>query len=245
MIKLGNNNIGQIYLGSNSIGKAYLGSSLVFQKGGSSLPYIPVDYIQTDGTAYIDTGIKGNAPKSSEMKLTPLSEGAFATHLGARDGNNRFLLVCQWGNAGGYAYDNNIAFGYYTGANQGLSMADTLSNHTPVIVRTKLQNGTEYFGIKQSGESVFTEKTETQNHTVTTNRNIYIFASNQDGSVAQHASNGVKVYYCKIFSDTNFTTAVFDGVPCVYNGEYGLWDKVSNTFFGNAAGSGAFTGPQI
>lgn len=222
----------------------YLGDVLIV-RSGSPLPYTPVSYIETDGTAYIDTGIKGNAPKSSEMKLTPLSEGAFTTHLGARDGNNRFLLVCQWGNAGGYAYDNNIAFGYGAGANPGLSMADTLNNHTPIVVRTKMATGSQYFGIKQDGESSYTDTTATQAGTITTALNIYIFASNQDGSVAQHASNGVKVYYCKIFSDTNFTTPVFDGVPCVYNGEYGLWDKVSDTFFGNAAGSGAFTGPQI
>ena len=33
-----------------------------------------------------------------------------------------------------------------------------------------------------------------------------------------------------------------DGIPCQYNGEYGIWDRVTNSFFGNAAGSGAFTG---
>ena len=222
----------------------YLGDVLIV-RSGSPLPYTPVSYIETDGTAYIDTGIKGNAPKSSEMKLTPLSEGAFTTHLGARDGNNRFLLVCQWGNAGGYAYDSYIAYGYGPGANPGLSMAATLSNHTPIVVRTKVDAGSQYFGIKQDGESSYTDATGANASTVTTARNIYIFASNQDGAVAQHASNGVKVYYCKIFSDTNFTTPVFDGVPCVYNNEYGLWDKVSDTFFGNAAGSGAFTGPLI
>lgn len=244
MIKLGSNSIGKIYLGSNSIGKAYLGSSLVFQKGGGTLPYTPVAYIQTDGVAYIDTNIKGNTPKSSELKLAPVMASTFATHLGSRLGDNRHLLVCQWGNSG-YAYDNYITYSYYNGTNQGISMATSITNYTPLIVRTKLNSNEQYFGIKQQGESQFTEVTASFAHSVSTNLNMYLFARNQDGSASQNSPSGTRVYYCKIYSDVSFSTLVFDGVPCVYNNAYGLWDKVSNSFFGNAAGSGAFSGPQI
>lgn len=30
--------------------------------------------------------------------------------------------------------------------------------------------------------------------------------------------------------------------PCIYRGEYGLWDTINNVFYGNASGQGAFIG---
>ena len=63
MSYIGTTEIGKMFLGDVEIGKAYLGNDLVFG-GESSLPYTIVEYIQTDGTAYINTGIKGNAPMS-------------------------------------------------------------------------------------------------------------------------------------------------------------------------------------
>lgn len=245
MIKLGSNSIGKIYLGSNSIGKAYLGSSLVFQKGGSSLPYIPVDYIQTDGTAYINTGIKGNSAKSSEMKMTPVSASAFSTHLGCKAGNSRFILVGQWSSSSGYAYDNNYCYGYGVGSNSGLSVVNSITNQTPITIRTRLEYGQNYFGIKQSGESTYTEVTATTSDDVTTSLDIFLFASNTDGSVAGNSTVGTRVHRCKIYSDRNWTNLVFDGIPCYYNGEYGLWNTVTNTFFGNVATGGMFTGPEV
>jgi hypothetical protein len=40
------------------------------------LPYTPVEYIETDGTAYINTGIKGDVPFSSELIFSPVTPTA-------------------------------------------------------------------------------------------------------------------------------------------------------------------------
>lgn len=59
MFKLGTNKIGSMYLGSAGIGKAYLGSDLVYEK--SVTPVLPydalVEYLESDGSQWIDTGI--------------------------------------------------------------------------------------------------------------------------------------------------------------------------------------------
>ena len=75
---------------------------------------------------------------------------------------------------------------------------------------------------------------------------MYLFAGNNaNTSVVDKCSQASRLYYCKIYSDDSYTTLVFDGVPCYYNGEYGLWDRVSDSFKGNINSSGAFTGPSI
>lgn len=95
--------------------------------------------------------------------------------------------------------------------------------------------------VKMDGASDYTTVTKTQNTAVNTGRTMYLFGTNTGGNPAVSVS-GTRVYYCKIYSDNTYGGLVFDGVPCYYNGEYGLWDKVSGVFFGNAAASGAFTG---
>lgn len=61
MSYIGADKIGGMHLGSTKIAKAYLGSDLVYQKSGGGdgivTPYQRVEYLASDGNAYIDTGI--------------------------------------------------------------------------------------------------------------------------------------------------------------------------------------------
>jgi len=205
------------------------------------LPYTQVEYIETDGTAYIDTGIKGNAPMSAKISVTPATiESGNKYVFGCRKdtGNTRFIFLTL--NADKYA-----GFGY-AAANSvnALSIANSFNNSTPVIVQTSLKAGSQKIYAKQAGESSYSSNSGSNSGTITTGINIHFFGYNYVGT---HSSNlaGLKVQWCKIYDDDTFTNLIFDAVPCYYNGEYGMWDKVSDTFFGNAAGSGAFTGPSI
>ena len=220
----------------------YLGDTLIISQS-NPLPYTPLSYIQTDGTAYIDTGIKGNAPGSAEIKITPVAASAFCYHLGCRAGTARFAPFTQW-NSTGEAYDNNLAFSYASSDTQGTAIASSLTNHTPFVAKTVLKNGTQKVSVKQEGGSWVDSPTTATASTVSTELDMTLGACNNDGTINRIAPSGTRYHYVKIYSDDNFTTLVFDGVPCIYNNEYGLWDKVSNTFFGNAAGSGAFSGPS-
>lgn len=235
MIKLGSNNIGKIYLGSNSIGKAYLGSNLVYQKGGG-LPYTPVSYIETDGVAYIDTGIVGADAKSCEIKCVLVNTGdiMLGCSTGSEDNYNFVLLHASLSSTAGFAH-------YYYYAAGLPSIADSLSNETPFIAKTSLAQGSQSISVKQEGESSYTTATKTQSTAINTGRTMFLFGANGGGT---HCSLGSKVYYCKIYNDATFTNLVRDFVPCLYQGEYGMWDRVSNSFFGNAASSGAFSGPS-
>lgn len=247
MIKLGTNNIGKIYLGSNSIGKAYLGSNLVFQKGGGPSPTRPtfVDYIETDGVAYIDSGVPGITPRSVELNVTPVLPASGNSYImGSRkdSGDTRitFLLV----NANGYA---GFAFGstIWNGTDNAINCSASANNKTMMLVRSSISTATKILGVKQSGESSYTTKSYNVSGSLTSNTySIGIFANNNYGSFSVAAA-GTRIEHVKIWDNLGYDgNLLFDGYACLYNGEYGLWDNVTNSFFGNAAESGAFSGPS-
>lgn len=213
--------------------------TLTVSQEAGGLPYTPITYLQTDGTAYINTGVSGSSPKSSELKVMIPSTTA-CVMLGKGNINtssqvaSMFVLLYMNGSRACFGY----RFRYLTGSP---NVSTSITNQTPFVVRTQLKAGNQWIGVKQEGDVDWTSLSKTQGTASTGTENLYLFRDNYS-SAPLPCPSGSRVYYCKIYSDYNFTTLVFDGVPCIYNGEYGLWDKVSNTFFGNAAGSGAFTG---
>lgn len=243
MIKLGTNTIGKVYLGSNSIGKAYLGSNLVFQKGSSPTPtpYTLVDYIETDGTAYINTGIKGNAPMSSKINLIPVVSASGNTYFfGCRkdSGDTRFSFCLL-------TSDKKATFAYGAGVmSNGLDISSSVDNGTEVTIQTRFKVNSQIIYKKEAGESSYTNSGYASQENVQTDTDIFVFCLNNQGSPGT-ILDGLKIRHVMIYSDYDWTNLVFDGNACYYNGEYGMWDMVSDTFFGNAAGSGAFTGPSI
>ena len=208
-----------------------------------NLPYTPVEYIETDGVAFITTNVAGNSPKSFTGKMLPIcpsTSSGSSYFLGCRkdSGNTRFWPLSIYGN-------KNAAFGYYSGYyGTTVSIADSIDNQTPFEFHAVLQKGTCRIGVKEDGDNSFTDYTRNINYTVTTNYYITLFGANNAGTIARSLS-GTRCYWIKIYNSNNYTNLVFDGVPCYYQGEYGIWDKVSNAFFGNRAGVGAFTGPAI
>lgn len=216
----------------------------MMQAGGTPptpLPYTPVDYIETDGTAFINTGVKGNAPRSMKLTILPVAPASGNYYvLGCRkdSGNTRFVpLVITSEKMAGLSYG---AANYLS----DIDISASCDNGTFMVVQSILAAADQKIYVKQNGESSYTSKSHTQSGTITTATDMYLFAMNNYGTASSRVA-GTKVKSCKIYSDKTWTTLLFDGEACYYNGEYGLWDHVTDTFKGNAAGSGAFTGPSI
>ena len=219
----------------------YLGSTLVLEQGGTPLPYTPIEYIETDGDAYIDTGINGNDPRSCSLKFSIGSSGMQCI-LGTGSGTeNTSLYALAYINSTNY-----FGFGHnYYYANIS-SSGYLITAGSPFEAKVAMKNGSQVAQLKREGDSSFESYSKTQSATLTTNKHMYLFALNNNNTgVHGKCSSGSRLYYCKIYSDNSYSTLVFDGIPCVYNGEYGLWDKKTNTFFGAVPGSGTFTGPLI
>ena len=66
----------------------------------------------------------------------------------------------------------------------------------------------------------------------------YLFSQNYKNTANTVVDGQYRLYYCKIW---NGDTLVRDFIPCHYINKIGLWDKVTNIFFGNN-GEGDFKG---
>lgn len=213
------------------------------------LPYTPVEYIVTDGNCYIlpGGGFAATPPKSCEMKVKMPTSFTQSTVFSLLAG----YLVASGSNAKAFAlaryYNKTIAFTYYSsyGSGDGMpSIAYSLDNDKPFIIKNDIKKGSQHVSVKQENSDSWTTVAKANNNNVSSSYQFAILAAYRNSQYEDKAPSGTRLYYCKIYSDETYTNLVFDGVPCLYNGEYGLWDKVSDTFKGNANSTGAFSGPS-
>ena len=206
--------------------------------GATPLPYTPVDYIATDGVAYIDTGINGNDPRSVELKYMISSlagQCPIGVGKGTEDTSLYYLLYITGSAICGFGHRY-----FYTGSGIQASV------NVPFEAKCAMKQSSQVLQVKNQGESSFTSFSKSQSTSITTNKSIFLFSAHNPTTDAPQevVPSGSRMYYCRIYTTNTYTNLVFDGVPCLYNGEYGMWDRVSDSFFGNANSTGAFSGPS-
>lgn len=224
MSYIGTNKVGKMYLGSTAIGKAYLGSDLVYDSAGGVTPVLPYDaaieYLQSSGAQYINTGIKPTTNFKCEIKAQYVqNNNGFDTMVGCYDGTNYGVAVGLQSTSGG-----NKLYVQLGTTNYALSDASTLTLH---IFTTQLANSTQ---------SIDVDGTKSSNSFSGSvpNMNLFLFARNK--STIGNFSNA-KIYYCKIWNGGNL---VFDAIPVRVGSTGYMYDRVSGQLFGNL-GSGSFT----
>ena len=246
MSYLGSTKIGKMYLGSTEIAKAYLGTDLVFQNGGSPtppLPYTPVDYIVTDGACSINVGSYGTPPRSCEIKVmmgANTTSSLLAAYVASSGTNSKAFALAR------YNSNKCATFSYYSnyGLSDGMpSVQYSIDNNLPFIIKTDIKKGTQHISVKQENSDSWTTVTKSNNNTVSSTTNLRLFSALYAGTNGNFAPSGTRLYYCKVYDDDSYTHLIFDGVPCLYNGAYGLWDNVANIFKGNYE-SGTLSGPS-
>ena len=192
----------------------------------SKLPsgYTQLEYIQSSGTQYIDTGFKQNQNSRVvvDLQLPAAPSGSYAWIYEGRDSgpSNRHGVYATKSNGrwyGGYGSSTK---------NTGVSY-DLTARLTVDFDKNVLTIG-----------DVATEFTEAtfQSDTTTT-----LFGCNTAGTVANFAS--CKLYSCQIYDNG---ALVRNFIPCKNtSGAVGLYDTVGAQFYANA-GTGTFTaGPEV
>ena len=190
--------------------------------GSSALPngYTQVEYIQSSGSQYIDTGIYPNQNTTIEISAYTTDTSNDKPLFGERNGNNVAFLA--WTNPQNTAHP---AFAFHDTGN-----VDTYFGFTSGIKHTiMLYNG----GFICDGK-VYSFATKT----FKSSYKLLLFGLNNAGSIDSRKFYG-RVYSCKIYDND---TLVRDYAPCVSpDGEYGLYDLVEHKFYSNQ-GTGQFTG---
>ena len=181
--------------------------------------YTELEYIESSGTQYIDTGFKPNQDTrvvcDTEFAASTTAYWLFGSRVSTNDRNYSFLTY-----QGGYRSDYNDTAGNVIGGVSGRFIVDKNKNITYIdeVVKDELSYG--------AFQSTY---------------NLYIFRGNNGGTPS--ASNTAKIYSCQIYDNG---TIIRDYVPVKNSSDLvGLYDVVNDEFYQNA-GTGTFTaGPEI
>lgn len=179
-----------------------------------------IEYIQSTGTQYINTGITPTTDSSFEITLSDVQStgaqyGEVSIFGAGYYANNRYLLTKDGGGASPIVW-------YYPSKRRVVT--DITSKHTIEIYRGSITVD----GVVVSSDTSIGS---------TTFGNVTLF------NVAGQYYSAYKLYEFKIFENN---VLVFHGVPCLDDSDVAcLYDEVSGNYFYNA-GSGTFTpGPVV
>lgn len=184
--------------------------------------YTQLDYIESNGTQYIDTGLYYNSTMRIVADVQPFTHSAHACLCSSRDGtqsNTMMILLLSgvnWNIDRGSSATNRHAF-------------STVSNRKRIIIDLNQGNATV--------DTVnYTYPTDTFSATSST---IQIF---RDGYGSQYYLSA-KLFSFKIYDNT---TLKRNFIPAMRNSDnkIGLYDLVGQTFYTDVAG-GNFTGQSL
>jgi len=207
------------YIGVNGTARKIKKMWVGVAKKVGSLKYL--DYIESSGTQYIDTGFIPNQDTrvviSAKFNTQPNSDAAI---FGIRN-SNTMQFWCYWRNS-----EAKYAFRFGSSSTNNLVAATSTEQNTIDANKNVLTIGANSATAAAA--------------TFTATYSMYLFAVNNAGSMQYPAS--VKIYSCQIY---NNETLVRDFVPCENeSGEVGMYDKLNNVFYANA-GTGVFTAGSV
>lgn len=226
MIRNNKKNTIKILKGTDKIWKVLRGSTRVYCKLPSA--YQQVEYIESTGSQYIDTGFVPNQNTGFDIAFytnSELSGTNYGAIFGARtsSGKNELQLTT-------YSSDSTFkgTFRFNTTSfNAKLVKQELITASVNNKVYTAPDNSTEDLSSLGSFNAP---------------KSITIFALHQNTSVIQYSSS--RIYYFRLY---NGTTLERDFVPCYKksNGEAGLFDLVHAVFYGNAGTGTIIAGEEI
>ena len=209
---------------------------LFYNQGSGEFTYgrqiIPVDYLESTGTQYIDTGLKGKNNIDFDYKCIFTNLDGTAQCVGGNWSGASSSSVSLY--LGLIRTNGNFAY-HYDGTSSPVVIMNTTVQGTPYSVQGHMWVGEQYMVINGTKSSVGTISS-----TFTSSLNMYLFGINNNG-----LSNPayMKLYYCKIYDNG---VLVRDFIPCIdENLTPFMFDKVNCTVYLNA-GTGQFkVGPNV
>lgn len=203
----------------------YIDDVQIWKSGLLPIGYIQLDYIEANGSQYIDSGITGHTGISVEANymVTGLNGNAATDGIiiGSSNSANQRMYLAVNGSADPFAWE--LGASNYKVA----SYKSKFNYKYNIKVNWTTQESALY--IDGIATDISSAATNFDNST-----NMFILARNKGG--AQYFCHG-RLYDMKIWDSD---VLVRDFVPAKYkDGSVGLYDLVSNTFFTNK-GTGSF-----
>ncbi len=198
------------------------------QDAGGRLPsgYTELQYIESTGTQWIDTGFKPDQYTRVSLEFQATSNPSNDWILGVRKSTN----VDSYGAMAGSSTSITSWFGT-------ASVTKTVS---PITNRFNFDKNKEETTISyDDGESVIISNSPSE---FKSEYNLFLLNINLADSPANAAISG-RLYSCKIYSDEQL---VRDFIPCINpDGIIGLYDLEHSIFYENAGTGNFVSGPEI
>lgn len=198
------------------------GTVCLIYKAEGRLPsgYTEVEYIESSGSQYIDTGFTPNNNSRVDMEFTPYVAGGSPIFVGygAAVNYNERAFECHASDGGEFEFNYGTSYEFVTDIVIG---ANTVISHDRNNVSVTC-NGHEY-------SATLPQNTFTAPYTLT------LFALHR---ASIYYGGKMRLYSCQIYDNG---TLIRDFVPCTNpSGVAGLYDLVNKLFYGNS-GTGSFT----
>lgn len=226
-LRIGNTAITSMYKGTSKIIKTYKGATLLFSSSLLPSEFQQVEYIESTGEQYIDTGVGGKPNISAKAKfmytdLTTQSNG-WVCACSDTSGVRRLMIL-------GLSNDSYFRIGY----------GNLLQNSTTQATINTLYEVESIYSVGEqkvivNGNEVI-KTTNESDFTLPYNLTIFGFRIVAN-TIAQYGY--LKLYYLKLYKDNVLTR---DYIPCYRKSDnvIGLYDLVNGIFYVNA-GSGTFS----
>ena len=225
--------------------------SAVFAETVTAEPDAFLEYVYSDGSQYVDTGVNAETGLKARIDMEWLSSvssdwSMLDAATVSTDANKRSRLFLCHINSGkpffGYGLKSRGApsesFNFALGTRYEI-VADVSDTNSLELV----QNGKKTFGAREPSNTAHTEYKDLGN--VNLGLNLYVFSCNYGGN--PNWSCKARLYELKIFKK-NATTGEFDLIrhylPCIKGGRAGLYDKVNGTI-SYASGADLLAGPVL
>ena len=227
---------GTLTVGTSTVTVTYFTETTTFNVTVSA-GYIYYDYLQGDGTAFIDTGLLGNTYAGDGyikyVKLKIVDTATDKTIFGIRN---------AWGYTGVQACTGSsgfaVAFGNKWSTISGKGSGDILElelNYPNINVA-----GASYATVTGSTPTITSSTTTISlfGGTTASKPTSGTYASRNGGYVNQFSQH--KLYRFTV-TEKSTGTVIADMKPATYQGVPGLYDSVRDMFFTNVNSSGSFT----
>ena len=188
-------------------------------------PPVQLEYIETDGTSYINTGYTPSGSTETEITTMLKDQTTSRFMFGCRTAQSNNTYACL-------AHNQN-RIGYRVGASGGYFYSNGY-NELNVKHTYKIANGVFY----RDGEVV---DATCEGATTSPNSPLALLTINTNNVLDVTQPFVGNFYSCTMKENS---TLVRDFIPCYKDGVVGMWDKVNEVFYANA-GQGAFTAGKI
>lgn len=201
--------------------------------------YTKLEYIESSGTQYIDSGVipTENCNAEIDFELTGYTNASYiafvsaATHMYlvhfAHESGSNIMFVPAWYSYAGPSAYKKVVF------NRRYKAICTITNqgNTELCSGGQCITQTGEYSIRYAGASSYTPT-----------NSFYIFARNNGGSAVSYQAKA-KLFGLKIITDGILRR---EFVPAMRNSDsvIGLYDRISDSFFTNI-GTGTFTGGAL